>query len=47
MFKQVDLDSDAARITATAALTAGLLPIMVPGLYKSFQTDLRLLLGSG
>jgi hypothetical protein len=31
MFKQVDLDSDAALITATAALTAGLLPIMVPG----------------
>lgn len=47
MFRQVDLDSDAALITATAALTAGLLPILVPGLYKSFPSDLRLLLGSG
>ncbi|PXX69073.1 hypothetical protein DFR70_102759 [Nocardia tenerifensis] len=28
-------------------MTAGLLPILVPGLYRSFSTDLRLLLGSG
>ncbi|GAA5063537.1 uracil-xanthine permease family protein [Nocardia callitridis] len=47
MFDRVDLTSDARLITATAALTAGLLPILIPTLYKDFPTDLRLLLGSG
>ncbi|WP_067574945.1 uracil-xanthine permease family protein [Nocardia acidivorans] len=47
MFRQVDLESDAALITATAALTAGLLPILIPTLYQGFPANLRLLLGSG
>ncbi|UGT57278.1 uracil-xanthine permease family protein [Nocardia asteroides] len=47
LFRQVDLDDDANLLTATAALTAGLLPILVPGLYRGFPDDLRLLLGSG
>lgn len=47
MFEQVDLRSDAAVVTATAALTAGLLPILAPNLYRAFPADLRLLLGSG
>ncbi|MEV6770346.1 solute carrier family 23 protein [Nocardia sp. NPDC051030] len=47
MFDRVDLSSDRVLITATAALTAGLLPILTPGLYQAFPADLRLLLGSG
>ncbi|WP_280261712.1 uracil-xanthine permease family protein [Nocardia wallacei] len=47
MFERVDLGSDAELVTATAALTAGLLPILTPALYRGFPTDLRLLLGSG
>ncbi|WP_067825053.1 uracil-xanthine permease family protein [Nocardia inohanensis] len=47
MFERLDLTADGTLITATAALTAGLLPILTPALYKSFPADLRLLLGSG
>lgn len=47
MFERIDLTSDRTLITATAAFTAGLLPILTPTLYQSFPTDLRLLLGSG
>ncbi|RDI68836.1 uracil-xanthine permease family protein [Nocardia pseudobrasiliensis] len=47
MFERVDLRSDGELITATAALTAGLLPILTPALYRDFPADLRLLLGSG
>ncbi|GGK32939.1 uracil-xanthine permease family protein [Nocardia camponoti] len=47
LFQQVDLDNDGALLTATAAITAGLLPILVPTLYRGFPADLRLLLGSG
>lgn len=47
MFREVDLTADAVLLTATAALTAGLHPILIPGLYRGFPTDLRLLLGSG
>ncbi|MET9485874.1 solute carrier family 23 protein [Nocardia sp. NPDC006630] len=47
MFERVDMRNDGVLITATAALTAGLLPILTPGLYQSFPADLRLLLGSG
>ncbi|WP_433658434.1 uracil-xanthine permease family protein [Nocardia sp. CA-128927] len=47
MFRDVDFTSDPVLLTATAALTAGLLPILIPGIYRGFPTDLRLLLGSG
>lgn len=47
LFHQVDLNDDAALLTTTAALTAGLLPILVPTLYRGVPDDLRLLLGSG
>ncbi|MFC9440110.1 uracil-xanthine permease family protein [Nocardia sp. NPDC057030] len=47
LFREVDLTSDPVILTATAALTAGLLPILIPGIYRGFPTDLRLLLGSG
>lgn len=47
MFREVDLAADPVLLTATAALTAGLLPILIPGSYRGFPTDLRLLLGSG
>ncbi|UGT44939.1 purine/pyrimidine permease [Nocardia yamanashiensis] len=47
MFDRLDLTADGVLITATAALTAGLLPILTPTLYRSFPADLRLLLGSG
>jgi len=47
MFARVDLGSDAELVTATAALAAGLLPILIPSLYRAFPADARLLLGSG
>ncbi|MFI6868448.1 uracil-xanthine permease family protein [Nocardia sp. NPDC050406] len=47
MFERVDLAADRALVTAAAAFTAGLLPILTPSLYQSFPADLRLLLGSG
>ncbi len=47
MFTRVDLSSDAELVTATAALAAGLLPILIPSLYRAFPSDARLLLGSG
>ncbi|QIS15127.1 uracil-xanthine permease family protein [Nocardia arthritidis] len=47
MFERIDLTADGTLVTATAALTAGLLPILTPNLYRAFPTDLRLLLGSG
>ncbi|MFF2395814.1 uracil-xanthine permease family protein [Nocardia sp. NPDC058114] len=47
LFRDVDLNDDAALLTTTAALTAGLLPILVPALYRGFPADLKLLLGSG
>lgn len=47
MFDRVDLTSDRTALTATAAFTAGLLPILTPTLYQGFPADLRLILGSG
>ncbi|MFI9509498.1 uracil-xanthine permease family protein [Nocardia sp. NPDC052566] len=47
MFRAIDVDAETTLLTAAAALTAGLLPILVPGLYRAFPADLRLLLGSG
>ncbi|MGW4352417.1 uracil-xanthine permease family protein [Nocardia sp. NPDC004582] len=47
MFDTVDPQADGTVITATAALTAGLLPILTPTLYQAFPADARLLLGSG
>ncbi|MFI1914895.1 uracil-xanthine permease family protein [Nocardia sp. NPDC020380] len=47
MFEGVDPQADGTVVTATAALAAGLLPILTPTLYQGFPADARLLLGSG
>lgn len=47
MFVTVDMSDDRNFVTAVAALTAGLVPVLVPGLYLAFPSTVRLLLSSG
>ncbi|OBA69946.1 hypothetical protein A5777_13590 [Gordonia sp. 852002-10350_SCH5691597] len=47
MFTAIDMSADRNFVTAVAALTAGLLPVVAPGLYGAFPSTPRLLLSSG
>lgn len=47
LLKEVDLRERANMYTLAAALTMGLLPIVVPGVYSKFPASLQIVLGSG
>jgi uracil-xanthine permease len=47
LLRQVDLRSRANMYTLAAALTMGLLPIVVPGVYSRFPGTLQIVLGNG
>ncbi|TNC22908.1 uracil-xanthine permease family protein [Amycolatopsis alkalitolerans] len=47
MLHEVDFGADPNLMVATAALVAGLLPVVAPNIYQSLPTSLRLVLGSG
>ncbi|HEY8710647.1 MAG TPA: solute carrier family 23 protein [Burkholderiaceae bacterium] len=47
MLRRVDLRRHANLFILSAALTMGLLPIVVPGLYSKFPPNLQILLGNG
>lgn len=47
MLRRVDLRGHANMFILAAALTMGLLPIMVPGLYSKFGPNLQILLSNG
>src|SRR5438132_13909463 len=47
MLRRVDLRGHANMFILASALTMGLLPIVVPGLYSRFPSNLQILLGNG
>jgi xanthine/uracil permease len=47
LLRQVDLRSRANMYTLAAALTMGVLPIVVPGLYSRFPSTVQIVLGNG
>jgi len=47
MLRRVDLREHGNMFILAAALTMGLLPIVVPGLYSKFPSNLQILLGNG
>ena len=47
MLRRVDLRGHANMFILASALTMGLLPIVVPGLYSKFPSNLQILLGNG
>jgi xanthine/uracil permease len=47
MLRRVDLREHGNMFILAAALTMGLLPIVVPGLYSKFPPNLQILLGNG
>jgi xanthine/uracil permease len=47
MLRRVDFTNHANVTIAASGLAVGLLPILVPGIYKHFPADLSVLLGSG
>ena len=47
LLRQVDLRSRANMYTLAAALTMGVLPIVVPGVYSRFPSALQIVLGNG
>jgi len=47
LLRQIDLRSRANMYTLAAALTMGVLPIVVPGVYSRFPSALQIVLGNG
>lgn len=47
MVARTGLGDDRALMTATLALAAGLLPVLMPTVYQALPVTLRLVLGSG
>lgn len=47
MLRRVDLRDHANMYIVAIALSAGLLPILIPGLYANFPPNVRMLLGNG
>ena len=47
MLRKVDFHRQSNMVIAAVALTIGLLPILIPGFYDQFPTNVRILLGSG
>lgn len=47
MLRRIDLRGHANMFILASALTMGLLPIVVPGLYSKFPSNLQILLGNG
>ena len=47
LLRQVDLRARSSMYTLAAALTMGLLPIVVPGIYSRFPATLQIVLNNG
>jgi len=47
MLRRVDLRGHGNMFVLASALTMGLLPILVPGMYSKFSPNLQILLGNG
>lgn len=47
MLRKVDFHRQSNMVVAAIALAVGLLPILIPGFYDKFPTNVRILLGSG
>jgi xanthine/uracil permease len=47
LLRKVDFHQQSNMVIAAVALAVGLLPILIPGFYDQFPSDVRILLGSG